>query len=72
MLIATCLVVAIRTAKWPPRAEGSTSGADLGDEIHFAANLVARALGTLVSKHESLFPQKGEPWYRPTEEDVQQ
>lgn len=71
MLIATCLVVAIRTAKWPPREENSTAGADMADEIHFAASLVARVMGALVSKHESIFPQRNEPWYQPTSEDLQ-
>ncbi len=40
LLIATALIVAIRTAKWPARCDTSLNGAELNDEIHFAANVV--------------------------------
>jgi len=42
LLIATCLIVASRTTKWPPRCDSSTSGGDLDEEIHFAANVASR------------------------------
>lgn len=36
LLIATCLIVAIRTARWPPRADPLLSEQDLNMEIDHA------------------------------------
>jgi hypothetical protein len=69
LLIATCLIVAIRTSKWPPRLDTSTSGSDFNDEIGFAINLASRVMGTLVQRYESSFPRRKEPWYRAIEDE---
>jgi hypothetical protein len=45
LLIATCLILAIRTAKWPSRSSDSTaSNADLEREIEHAAYLAGPSL----------------------------
>jgi len=45
LLIATCLIVAIRTAKWTARSESSTaSDFDLEREIEHAAHVADRVL----------------------------
>jgi hypothetical protein len=64
LLIATCLILAIRTAKWPAVFDKHTAHPELDREIDFAEHLAGRVLSTLVSKRESIFPQKREPWYR--------
>lgn len=69
LLIATALIVAIRTAKWPARCDTSLSGAELDAEIHFAANVASRVMTTLIGKYESIFPQRKEPWYQPTDDE---
>jgi hypothetical protein len=70
LLIATCLIVAIRTAKWPPRADESLAGQELSDEIQFAAQIASRVMSTLIGKYETIFPQRKEPWYQPNDDDT--
>ena len=41
----------------------------LNDEIEFAVQVAQRALMILMSKYESIFPQRKEPWYQATGED---
>ena len=72
LLIATCLIVAIRTAKWPPRADPKLCEQDLTVEIEFAANVANRVLSKLMTKYETIFPQKKEPWYQANEGDVRE
>ena len=71
LLIAACLVLAIRTAKWPPRSiGGTTSDRELEVEIENAVHLVGRVLSALVSHHGTIFPHKKEPWFVPNDQDV--
>ena len=69
LLIGTCLILAIRTAKWPPISSKEESDRKLGEEIEYAAHLAGRVLSALVSRHESIFHQRKEPWYQPSGED---
>jgi hypothetical protein len=69
LLIGTCLILAIRTAKWPAIFDERCSEIDLDREITYAAHLAGRLLAALVSRHESIFPSRMEPWYQPTGED---
>ena len=65
LLIATCLVVAIRTARWPAREESSSREIDLDKEIEFAAHVSGRVLAHLVKKWPTIFPSTRQPWYKP-------
>ncbi len=70
LLIATCLILAIRTAKWTVRSADSTaSDVELDREIEHAAHLAGRVFARLVSKHPSIFPQAKQPWYQANDED---
>jgi hypothetical protein len=70
LVIATCLILAIRTAKWPPRSSESTaSNTDLEREIEHAAFLAGRVFAKLVSSFPSIFPNAKKPWYQPDGED---
>ena len=70
LLIATCLILAVRTAKWPSRSADSTaSNADLEREIEHAAYLAGRVFARLVAGHPSIFPNAKRPWYQPDDED---
>ena len=69
LLIASCLIVAIRTAKWPPCSDPLLCEQDMQKEIEFAIQTANRILMNLATKYETIFPQKKEPWYRVDEED---
>jgi len=70
LLIATCLILAIRTAKWKPNIDPSLAHQDMNEEIQFAANMAYRVFAVLISKYEVIFPQKKQPWYQANEDDV--
>jgi len=68
MLIATALVVAIRTARWAAKVPGvglADVDADLDREVDFAVRVADRALHALLKRHPGMFPQKDEPMYAP-------
>jgi hypothetical protein len=73
-LIATALIVAIRTSKWAVRGEDdhklSDVDVELDKEVRFAARISMRVLNVLLKRHEDLFPQKLVPMWEPTDEDV--
>lgn len=69
LLIATCLIVAIRTAKWPAISMKGTSDSDVQSEIDFAEHIASRVLARLMKHHEAIFPQRKEPWYQPDGKD---
>ena len=70
LVIATCLIVAIRTARRPAVAAEHSSDPELDQEIEFAAYIAGRVLSALIGKKAALFPSKKEPWYQPSDEDV--
>jgi hypothetical protein len=69
LLIASCLIVAIRTAKRLPVFSSHTYDGELDKEVDYAIHVAGRVLSHLVSQKESLFPRKREPWYHANEED---
>jgi hypothetical protein len=70
LLIATCLILAIRTARWAAHSDAKLSEVDLDQEVDYAAHLANRVLMKLAARNPELFPSKQKPWYRPTDEDV--
>jgi hypothetical protein len=70
LLIATCLVLAIRTAKWPSLWHETTSNRELDTEIEYAAHLAGRVLSALSTKNPAIFPSVKIHWYKPNDEDV--
>lgn len=70
LLIATSLILAIRTAKWPATFDKSTANPELDREIEYAAYLASRVMSSLMNRREGIFPQKREPWYQPNGEDM--
>jgi hypothetical protein len=69
LLIATCLILAIRTAKWPARTKRMLSDSELNQEVDFAEYLAQKVLSHLMSRHEAIFPQRKQPWYQPDGKD---
>ena len=69
LLIATCLIVAIRTARWSATIDTRNSNCELDREIQFAANVAQRVLSKLEAEHPSIFPQRKQPWNTATSDD---
>jgi hypothetical protein len=69
LLIATCLIVAIRTARWSATIDARNSNCELDREIKFAADVAQRVLSKLEAEHASIFPRRKQPWYKATSED---
>ena len=69
LLIATYLILAIRTAKWAARSDSTASNMDLEKEIDHAAFLAGRVLAKLVARNPSLFPNSRSPRYAADGED---
>ena len=67
IIIATALIVAIRTAKWVAKSSADAQFSDvdveLDKEVSFAARISIRVMHELLRKHESLFPQRIVPIY---------
>jgi hypothetical protein len=57
LLIATCLIVGIRTARWSATHDSTTSNIDLDREIEYAARVAHNVLSTVIKKCPSIFPQ---------------
>jgi hypothetical protein len=69
LLIAACLVLAIRTAKWPPRSTGAPPQTVRGDRERGASGGPSLECA-LVSHHETIFPRKKAPWFVANGEDT--
>lgn len=69
LLIASCLILAIRTARWPADFDEKFSDTALDKEIEYAAHLAGRVLSVLIHRHETIFPQRQEPWYQAKDDE---
>ena len=62
LLIATALIVAIRTAKWVAKGTGDARlldvDVDLDQEVSYAVRISVRVMHELLKRHASLFPQR--------------
>ena len=71
LLIATALVVAIRTARWAAKAPGAGLAdvdPELDKEVEFAVRVADRVLDALLRRHPAMFPHRKEPIYAPGDE----
>jgi hypothetical protein len=73
IIIATALIVAIRTAKWVAKSSADSQFSDvdveLDKEVSFAASISLRVMHELLRRHESLFPQRVVPVYEAGSEE---
>jgi hypothetical protein len=69
LLVASALILAIRTARWPATLEESLVSPELDQEIDYAVLLATRTLFRLLKQKESMFPSRREPCYAPGEDD---
>ncbi len=63
LLVAACVILAVRTARWSIRSAGTESDTELEGEVAHAAHLAHRMLCHLVSKSREMFPVTRVPWY---------
>ncbi len=70
LLMATCLILAVRTAKQPAIWDTHNSSTDLDAEIAYSARLAGRVLAVLVGHHPAIFPTRKEPWYQASDDEV--
>jgi hypothetical protein len=64
LLLASCLIVPIRKAKWPPRRPAPFANAIWRRRSPLRCKTAHRIFMHLIAKYERIFPQKKEPWYR--------
>jgi hypothetical protein len=68
MIIATSLVVAIRTARWATKVPVSDVDPDLDQEVGFAMRITLRVMHALTRNRPDLFPEQKIPIHRPDDE----
>jgi hypothetical protein len=70
LLIASSLVLAIRTAKWSPTHSDGLSSIDWDKEVEHSARVAKIVLSHLTARYPELFQGKDVPWFVATDEEV--
>jgi hypothetical protein len=70
LLIASSLVLAVRTARWPTTHSDGLAEVDWQKEVEHSARVAKAMLTHLTSRFPNLFISKEMPWYEATDEDV--
>jgi hypothetical protein len=69
LLIASALILAIRTARWPAAVDENLVNPELDQEIDHAILLATRTLSRLLKQKEAMFPSRKEARYAPEEDE---
>jgi hypothetical protein len=72
LVIASSLILAIRTSKWARIACDTSSQPDWDAEVEQSIKMAHRILSHLLAKSPFLFQHKDVPWYQPGEEESPQ
>ena len=70
LLIASSLVLAIRTARWSATHSDGLADVDWQKEVEHSARVGKMMLTHLISRFPNLFTSRDVPWYETTDEDV--
>jgi hypothetical protein len=70
LLIASSLVLAIRTARWSPTHSDGLSHVDWDAEVEHSVRIAKVVLSHLTSRSPELFQTKDMPWYVATDDEV--
>ena len=65
LLIASSLVLAIRTARWDPTHSDGLANVDLEKEVEHSVRIAKIVMSHLTGRYPELFPMKEVPWYAP-------
>ena len=69
LLIASSLVLAIRTARWSPTYSDGLAHVEWEKEVEHSVRIAKIVLSHLTSRCPELFQTKEVPWYVATDED---
>jgi hypothetical protein len=69
LVIASSLVLAIRTAKWPTTNSDGLANIEWEKEIEHSVRIGKFVLAHLTARYPDLFQSKQVPWYVATDED---
>jgi hypothetical protein len=69
LVIASGLILAIRTAKWPRIVGDMASQTEWDAEVEQSVKMAHHILSHLLAKSPFLFPQKDVPWFQPSEDE---
>jgi hypothetical protein len=69
LLIASAMILAIRTARWPPTLGENLASPELDQEIEYAVLLASRTLSRLLRDKAEMFPTRREPRVEPDDEE---
>lgn len=70
LLIASSLMLAVRTARWPTTHSDGLADVDWQKEIEHSARVAKTMLTHLTSRFPHLFSSRDVPWYEATDDDV--
>ena len=70
LLIASSLVLAIRTARWNPTHSDGLANVDLEKEVEHSVRIAKIVMSHLTARYPELFTLKEVPWYAPGDEEV--
>ena len=70
LLIASSLVLAIRTARWDPTHSDGLANVGLEKEVEHSVRIAKIVMSHLTGRSPELFPMKEVPWYAPGDEEV--
>ena len=69
LVIASSLILAIRTARWPRNVVETASQPEWDAEVEQSIRMAHSILAHLLTKSPFLFQQKDVPWYQPSENE---
>jgi hypothetical protein len=69
LLIASSLVLAIRTARWPSLHSDGPANIEWEKEIEHSVRIGKIVLSHLTTRHPAFFQSKNVPWYVATDDD---
>lgn len=70
LLIASSLVLAVRTAHWTPTHSDGLSHIEWDREVEHSVRVAKIVLSHLTARPPELFQAKDVPWYVPTDDEV--
>ena len=70
LLIASSLVLAIRTARWNLTHSDGLANVDLEKEVEHSVHVAKIVMSHLTGRYPELFTLKEVPWYAPGDEEV--
>lgn len=70
LIIASSLILAIRTAKWPCVELDMASNREWDKEVEQSVRMAHLIMNHLLTKSPFLFAHKDVPWYEPSEDEA--